>query len=53
LVLQKDKINKPLPNLTRRREKTKIDIIKDEKGISQQMPMKSRVSLRNTSKRCI
>jgi hypothetical protein len=39
----------PLVILTRRREKTQINKIRDVKGDSQQIPMKSRGSLGNNS----
>jgi hypothetical protein len=42
------KIDKSLANLTRRREKTQINKIRDEKGVSQEIPLKSRGSLGNT-----
>jgi hypothetical protein len=43
-------IDKPLAKLTKRREKMKIIKIRDEKEVSQQIPMKFRGSLRNTLK---
>jgi hypothetical protein len=48
-----EKINKliPLAILTRRRgKKTQVNKIEDEKGISQQIPKKSGLSLGNTLK---
>jgi hypothetical protein len=46
-----NKIDKPLINLTRRkREKTQVIKLEIKKGISRQIPMKSRRSLGNTLK---
>jgi hypothetical protein len=48
------KIDKPLTKLTKRKKrKTKINKIIDEKGVSQQIQLKSKESLGNTSINCI